>query len=185
MYIPCQYTKQNPGFLEVKTLLEGYLLSSQGDRVALANQVEGRYPFLDHELWESISNFNELLFLTGLKEKWILKKAFKNDIPSEIINRQKQPYLAPNCLAFFSQKKLPDYAKDLLSQKQIEKRGYFSSSKVSNLLSIISKKEPNQISYREDTAFFLILTTMLLDELFIKNFNLYKNFNSNIRWINV
>ena len=175
---------QKARFLEVKTLLEGYLLSSQGDRVALANHVEGRYPFLDHELWESISDFNELFFIKGLKEKWILKKTFENDIPLEIVNRAKQPYIAPNCLAFFSQKKLPDYVKELLSKNQIDKTGYFTSSKVSNLLSILSKKNPNQINYREDTAFFLILTTMLLDQLFVKHFNLNKEYNSNIRWIN-
>ncbi len=37
-------------YLEVRTLLSGYLLSSQGDRMLMAHSVEGRFPFLDAEL---------------------------------------------------------------------------------------------------------------------------------------
>src|SRR5439155_12734572 len=39
-------------FIEASTLLPGYLLSSQGDRMTMANSVEGRYPFLDHRVIE-------------------------------------------------------------------------------------------------------------------------------------
>ena len=37
-------------YLEVHTLLSGYLLSSQGDRMLMANSVEGRFPFLDRQV---------------------------------------------------------------------------------------------------------------------------------------
>ncbi len=37
-------------YLEVRTLLSGYLLSSQGDRMLMAHSVEGRFPFLDREV---------------------------------------------------------------------------------------------------------------------------------------
>ncbi|MDP9198890.1 MAG: asparagine synthase (glutamine-hydrolyzing), partial [Pseudomonadota bacterium] len=39
-------------YVEAKTLLAGYLLSSQGDRVAMANSIEGRFPYLDHRVVE-------------------------------------------------------------------------------------------------------------------------------------
>ena len=35
-------------YLETKYLLPGYILSSQGDRMAMAHSVEGRFPFLDY-----------------------------------------------------------------------------------------------------------------------------------------
>ena len=38
--------------LEASMLLPGYILSSQGDRVAMAHGVEGRFPFLDHRVVE-------------------------------------------------------------------------------------------------------------------------------------
>ena len=37
-------------YLEVRTLLSAYLLSSQGDRMLMAHSVEGRFPFLDREV---------------------------------------------------------------------------------------------------------------------------------------
>ena len=39
-------------YLEIRTLLSQYLLSTQGDRMLMANSVEGRFPFLDHRLAE-------------------------------------------------------------------------------------------------------------------------------------
>ncbi|MEP6627889.1 MAG: asparagine synthase (glutamine-hydrolyzing), partial [Ginsengibacter sp.] len=35
-------------YLEATIFMSGYLLSSQGDRMAMGNSVEGRYPFLDY-----------------------------------------------------------------------------------------------------------------------------------------
>ena len=37
-------------YLEMRTLLSGYLLSSQGDRMLMAHSVEGRFPFLDADV---------------------------------------------------------------------------------------------------------------------------------------
>ena len=39
-------------YVEAHTLMSGYLLSSQGDRMAMANSIEGRFPFLDHRVIE-------------------------------------------------------------------------------------------------------------------------------------
>ena len=39
-------------YWEIRQFLAGYLLSSQGDRVSMANGVEGRYPFLDIDVFE-------------------------------------------------------------------------------------------------------------------------------------
>ena len=44
-------TLERAAWLEVSTLLEPYLLAAQGDRVAMAHGVEGRFPFLDHRVF--------------------------------------------------------------------------------------------------------------------------------------
>ena len=36
--------------IEVRTLMSGYLLSSQGDRMLMSHSVEGRFPFLDRDV---------------------------------------------------------------------------------------------------------------------------------------
>ena len=51
------------------TLMTGYLLSSQGDRMAMAASVEARYPFLDHRVIEFACRLPPRLKLRGLREK--------------------------------------------------------------------------------------------------------------------
>ena len=82
-------------FIEIKIFLSNYLLSSQGDRVSMANSVEGRYPFLDHNLIEFCCGLPPSLKLKGLREKHLLKKTFRDVIPPEVVNRDKHPYRAP------------------------------------------------------------------------------------------
>src|SRR5674536_37640 len=82
--------------------MSGYLLSSQGDRMAMANSVEGRYPFLDYRVIEFCSSLPADYKLKGLNEKYLLKKLLKNRIPDSILKRPKQAYRAPIKSVFLS-----------------------------------------------------------------------------------
>ena len=72
-------------YVEAHTLLSGYLLSSQGDRMAMAASVEARYPFLDHRVIEFACRLPARLKLRGLREKVLLKKAMADEIPAAIV----------------------------------------------------------------------------------------------------
>ena len=87
-------------YLEVRTLLSGYLLSAQGDRMLMAHSVEGRFPFLDVDLVELANSLPPTYKLRGLDEKHVLKRAAAGLVPDEIIRRSKQPYRAPDALSF-------------------------------------------------------------------------------------
>ena len=50
--LPAEFPSWHAQYLEAAYLLPGYILSSQGDRVAMAHAVEGRFPFLDHRAAE-------------------------------------------------------------------------------------------------------------------------------------
>ena len=52
-------------WLETTLFMSGYLLSSQGDRVSMANSVEGRYPFLDYRSLNLEPNFHLVLKCMG------------------------------------------------------------------------------------------------------------------------
>lgn len=65
-------------YLEITTFMSGYLLSSQGDRMAMGNSVEIRVPYLDHRLIEFMSTVPAKYKMYGLNEKFILKKVFKD-----------------------------------------------------------------------------------------------------------
>lgn len=61
-------------WLEYTSLLSGYILSSQGDRMLMANSIEGRFPFLDYNLVDFANRLPSEFKLNGLREKHILKK---------------------------------------------------------------------------------------------------------------
>ena len=90
-------------YIENKIFLSNYLLSSQGDRMAMANSIEGRYPFLDHRVIEFAAKLPPHIRMNGMTEKYILKKAALGKIPSELIDRPKQPYRAPISQAFLGE----------------------------------------------------------------------------------
>lgn len=87
-------------FLEMTTFLAGYLLSSQGDRMLMGNSVEGRFPFLDHELADFAGTLPATVKLQSLREKAILKKSVADLLPANILDRPKQPYRAPDSASF-------------------------------------------------------------------------------------
>ena len=87
-------------FLEMTTFLAGYLLSSQGDRMLMGNSVEGRFPFLDHQLADFAGTLPATVKLQSLAEKAILKKSVADLLPANILDRPKQPYRAPDSSSF-------------------------------------------------------------------------------------
>jgi len=159
-------------FTEINLFLSNYLLSSQGDRMAMANSVEGRYPFLDHRVVEFATRVPPFYRMNGLKEKFILKQAARGLIPTELIDRPKQPYRAPISKCFFQDQPV-DYVEDLLCESAIKQNGYFDSKKVSRLTAKCRNKEGRILSERENMALVGILSTQLLDHQFIKNFQTF------------
>jgi asparagine synthase (glutamine-hydrolysing) len=78
-------------YLEITTFLSQYLLSSQGDRMGMANSIEGRYPFLDYRLVEFCNRLPSRLKLRGLREKHLLRRLAERWLPPEIWQRRKRP----------------------------------------------------------------------------------------------
>jgi len=155
-------------YIESTLFLSNYLLSSQGDRMAMGNSVEGRYPFLDYRVIEMATRIPVDLRLNGLTEKFILKKIARGFIPDSLIDRPKQPYRAPISTCFFG-KNQPDYVKDLLSETSLKKSSYFESKKVLNLVNKCLKNDVSLLSERENMAVCGILSTQLIDHMFIQN----------------
>jgi asparagine synthase (glutamine-hydrolysing) len=156
-------------YTEINIFLSNYLLSSQGDRMAMANSVEGRYPFLDYRVVEFAFRVPPRLRLNGLKEKFILKQAANNVIPQELIDRPKQPYRAPISKCFFGDNPL-DYVDELLSESSLRQKGIFDPVPVLRLLTKCRQQKGGLLSERENMALVGILSTQLVDHLFIRNF---------------
>ena len=75
-------------YLGYKVQLAGLLLSQKGDRVAMANSVETRYPFLDEEVIAFASRLHPRWKLRGLlKDKYLLRQAAARVLPKTVAGR--------------------------------------------------------------------------------------------------
>lgn len=145
-------------YLELKTLLASYLISSQGERMSMANSVEGRFPFLDHRLFEFAAALPDRSKLRTLREKDILRRWAKDVVPARLAQRPKQPYRAPDAPAFFGEKQ-PEYVSELLSPDAILETGVFDPRLVAGLLKRC--RSGKATGFRENQALVAILSTQL------------------------
>ena len=154
-------------YLEAVSLLPGYVLSSQGDRMLMSNSVEGRFPYLDHRVIEFANRLHPRLKMKALNEKYILKRAIGRYLPPAILKRFKQPYRAPDSAAFF-RGELPEYARELLSTDTLRRYGYFDAAKVQHLLQKI-RRQP-ALGQKDNMAFVGILSTQAWHYLFVERY---------------
>ena len=150
-------------YLEAAHLLPGYILSSQGDRMSMANSVEGRFPFLDHRLVEFAATIPPEQKILGLREKHILRRAMGDLLPPEIGNRPKQPYRAPDSPSFTGPV-APAYVDEVLSPQALEETGWFNPRAVARLHAKCSAGNP--VGFRDNMAFVGILSTQLWHRAF-------------------
>jgi asparagine synthase (glutamine-hydrolysing) len=153
-------------YLEAKTLLPGYLLSSQGDRMLMANSVEGRFPFLDHRLIEFANTLRPSVKMHVLREKALLKDMMRGRLPDSILKRYKQPYRAPDAAAFTGAG-TPAYVDELLSEQRLKDYGYFDAAKVTRLVAKMRRSAAP--STRDNQAFVGVLSTQLWHAQFVAN----------------
>lgn len=151
-------------YLETAHLLPGYILSSQGDRVAMAHAVEGRFPFLDHRVVEFAARIPPRLKLRALREKHILREGMRGLLPPAIGNRPKQPYRAPDSQSFVGAS-APAYVGESLNAPAVAAAGYFDPRAVEKL----ARKCANQsfLGFRDNMAFVGVLSTQLWHRAFV------------------
>ena len=152
-------------YVEAHTLLTGYLLHAQGDRVAMAASIEGRYPFLDHRLIEFAGRLPARWKIRGLTEKYLLRRAVGPWLPQRIARRTKQPYRAPDCDSFFREGRPLDYVADLLSTANVRDAGYFDAQMVERLVQKCGRGAA--VGFADNMAFVTVLTTQLLHRQFV------------------
>jgi len=153
-------------YLEMRTLLSGYLLSAQGDRMLMGHSVEGRYPFLDHRLIEFAAALPAQLKLRGLREKWLLKRYAARWLPTSIVQRTKYPYRAPVSAAVTGQG-APSWAGTLLSRDAVRTVGVFDERKVERLVAKLAARTA-ATSEADSQAITAIATTQLLADQFLR-----------------
>ncbi|MFZ2322531.1 MAG: asparagine synthase (glutamine-hydrolyzing) [Ignavibacteriaceae bacterium] len=155
-------------YLEIIIFMSNYLLSSQGDRMSMANSVEIRVPFLDHRLIELMNKVNPEFKINLLNEKFILKEALKSRLPNSIVNRPKNPYRAPikRGLINADNKIVEKY----FNPDELKKSGLFDPKKVN--LFIKKMQKIDTISEIDGMTLIGLLSTQILYDKFIASFSI-------------
>lgn len=118
-------------YIDFKLRMSDHLLSDHGDRMAFANSVEARYPFLDPNIIEFARTTPVSMKLKNFREKYILKKIAENIVPVEIINRPKFAFVAPGSPDLLKWEK--ELINDILSYETIKRQGYFNPDTIERL----------------------------------------------------
>ncbi len=166
--LPAEFASWHPftkaQYLETNVFLSNYLLSSQGDRMAMAHSLEIRLPFLDYRLIEFMSKVPPRWKVLGLNEKHLLKKIFQNRLPADIVKRNKHPYRAPIAQTLLTH--ATDDIREALSDAAVKNAGIFDTSKVTRLVNKLQRTQtPGEI---DAMALSGIVSTQLLYQQFIQ-----------------
>ncbi len=151
-------------YLDFKLRLVDHLVADHGDRMAMANSVEARYPFLDPDIMAFATRLPPHWKLRGLSEKYILKEAARASVPDAIIAREKFGFHAQGS-DFLLQRGAP-LALEYLSDAVVRKYGVFDPDVIRRLRAAhLADGFRLNLPY-EDDLLLIVLTTHLLMDVF-------------------
>jgi asparagine synthase (glutamine-hydrolysing) len=149
-------------YLWAKTVLPNYILTVLGDRMEMAHSVEGRVPFLDHEVVELISRMPVHLKIRGMTEKFVLREAARPVLTDTVYRRQKHPFLSPPA-TLNPHDRLHQMVQDTLRGSGLDYLPFVDRRKVARLLDGLSGLDPGeQVSI--DQILMILLSGCVLGE---------------------
>lgn len=149
-------------YLGYKVMLPGLLMTHKGDRPAMANSVETRFPFLDEGVVDFCATIDPDLKLKGwFRDKHLLRCYAAGHLPAAVANRPKHIFRARYAGSLLDP--APDYVRQLLSRESLHKTGYFDWIRVEQARSRLGKAW----SRREDLALVGVIATQLWHHLFL------------------
>jgi asparagine synthase (glutamine-hydrolysing) len=110
-----------------------YDLLVKVDITSMANSLEARSPFLDHEVMEFAASLPVNLKLRGGQAKYLLKRAFPDLLPPENVHRRKMGFGVP--VGEWFRGPLRELLEDALISEQARARGYFDPAVVRGMVS--------------------------------------------------
>jgi asparagine synthase (glutamine-hydrolysing) len=118
-------------YTDVTTYLPGDLLV-KADRMTMAHSLEGRSPFLDHELMEWAARLPEHFKISRNRGKVLLRKAFARDLPPSIQGRGKQGFGIP--VSAWLRDSMAGWSRDLLLDPRGPTAAWFVPETLGRLL---------------------------------------------------
>jgi asparagine synthase (glutamine-hydrolysing) len=118
-------------WLEAHTRMIDFI-NFEVDRMSMANSVEARPPFLDHQLWEFCASLPPDYKLSPRGNKLLLRTGLQKYLPPAVLAQPKRGLASPHA-AWFRAARLPAWAEDALSPSALQETGYFVPAEVQRL----------------------------------------------------
>jgi asparagine synthase (glutamine-hydrolysing) len=151
-------------YLWSKTILASYILVVLGDRMEMAHSVEGRVPFLDHEVVELVVSLPVSAKIRGMTEKFVLREAARPVLTDTVYRRQKHPFLSPPA-TLEGTGKLNQFMQDTLRGSVLRSMGIFDPERVTKLLDALPGMSAADRTVL-DQGLMLILSACVLHQRF-------------------
>lgn len=151
-------------YLWSKMALSNYILRTLGDGCEMANSIEGRLPFLDHNLFALLRAMPMHLKIRDLVEKFVLRQGARNVLTPEVYMRQKHPFIAPP-VSRYSTPELDVFIQDNLRSTDFAKMRFFDRAKVMGWLDQLkAKSAPDRIA--AEPVLMMLLTSFFIQQRF-------------------
>jgi asparagine synthase (glutamine-hydrolysing) len=153
-------------YLGYKVQLAGLLLSQKGDRVAMANSVETRYPFLDEDVIALACRLHPRFKLRGfLQDKYLLRQAALRVLPRSVAERPKLMFRAPHAETFLAHP--PAFVRDLLSPDSLAQTGYFDTKAAAEDCAALARGESEALGTFASLGLGGVVATQLWHHLYL------------------
>ena len=151
-------------YLWTKLTLANYILNTLGDGMEMTQSIEGRLPFLDHHLFETVRDMPVSMKIKGMTEKYALREAMKPYVTETIYNRQKHPFMAPP-VSQYSNTALNGFIQDSIRSESFKSVPFFDQKK---LLGVLDNLENQNVKTRTamEPVLMMVLTTHILHQKF-------------------
>ncbi|MDB5255816.1 MAG: asnB [Chitinophagaceae bacterium] len=123
---------------DFETVLQGDMLYKT-DMMSMANGLEIRVPFLDHRLVDFVMNLPGQYKIDGERRKKIVRDAFNDQLPQEIVHRKKKGFDVPLQNYLYKNERIRTFLQDCSQREYIKEQGIFNEKFAQQMIPVKGK----------------------------------------------
>ncbi len=150
-------------YLWSRIQLPNFILTFLSDRMEMAHSIEGRVPFLDHEVAEFAAGIPVRMKVNGLREKHVLREAARDVIIEPVYNREKHPFTTPPSQR--DDDPMLELYQETFASPALDAQPFYDPAAVRALLATLRRSAPED-RFGIESVLQRVLSTTFLHERF-------------------
>jgi asparagine synthase (glutamine-hydrolysing) len=138
------------------------LILPKVDRMLAAHSVVPLSPLFDDQLTKLSFEMPPLMKLRSGVEKYVLKRAYEDELPASVIKRPKSGMRVP--VHYWMQREMRRFSKKMLARKRLSRSGIFNPDRVKQML----RYETEQANGRYGLRLWMLLTFEVWREIVVE-----------------